>query len=186
MASISGGRRSYTELTGSCAIGSPIDVNYYAKLVTTNKTDPYYGYLVLTDINGNPTSIDENSIAAKRFRFTAENKYCGELTVPLTDTEGKDTNYTRRFIFGAIWPSLTDVKFVNNNLYFKTDATDNIVWLFTNIKKGTNAWGDGVRSIRYASGFDGCKAVGIGAHAEGYGTIANGNGSHSEGINTYT
>jgi hypothetical protein len=43
-----------------------------------------------------------------------------------------------------------------------------------------------VRAIAYASGFDGCKAISIGAHAEGYGTMANGNGSHSEGISTYT
>lgn len=186
ISSISGGRRSYTELTGSCAIGSPVDVNYYAKLVITSETDPYYGYLVLTDINGNPISIDENSIAAKRFKFTAENKYCGELTVSLTNAERQNAWHTSHFPLDNIYPQLVDVKFVNNKLYFKTDSTQDVIGLFTNIIQDANGWGQGVRSIRYASGFDGCKAVSIGAHAEGYGTIANGNGSHSEGVNTYT
>ena len=194
MASISGGRRSYTYRTGSCAIGTPVNIHYYAKLVAPNasETDTDYGYLVLTNINGNPVNIGQNSIQAKRFTFVAEDKFYGELTLELTEAERASTEHTTRFELNAIWPQLEDVKFVqdpyNNNkyLYFKPNSTNNVIWLFKNIIPDTSDWGSGVRAIGYASGFDGCKAIEIGAHAEGYGTMAKGIGSHSEGINTYT
>lgn len=195
IASISGGRHSYTYMNGSCAIGTPIIVHYYAKLVnpSAQSTDADYGYLVLTNANGTPVNIGQDSIQEKRFTFTVENPYTGEssyygeLTISLTETE-KHLEHNTRFPLQAIWPQIKEVNIVNENgerhLHFKPTSTDDTVWLFTHIN--TTNLQSGVRVIGYASGLDGCKAVERGAHAEGYGTIAKGTGSHSEGINTYT
>lgn len=190
MASIAAGRRSYTNMTGSFAMGSPIDIKYFAKLVqpTADEEDMYYGYLVLTDRNGNPVNIAENSIQNDRLMFTtADGKYCGELTIGLTtaEAESEDPEFEEHFPSGAVWPSIEDIIVINStvNRYIyllpaKEDVKD-IIWLFNNTDNG-------VRSISYASGYDGCKATYIGAHAEGYGAVATGRGSHSEGISTFT
>lgn len=193
IASIAGGRRSYTNMTGSCAIGTTIDVRYYAKLVnpSAQPTDSDYGYLVLTDINGNPVNVTRDSIQEKRFNFTVENTYQGEFAFSLTDAEiHNSTEHNNRFPLKATWPELKELRFVeidnDRYLYFKPSATDDVVWLFKNIiPDASDDWGPNVRVLSYASGFDGCKAIERGSHAEGYGAMARGLGSHSEGINTY-
>lgn len=193
IASIAGGRRSYTNMTGSCAVGTTVDVRYYARLVNpiAQPTDLDYGYLVLTDINGNPVNIAQNSIQEKRFAFTAEGTYQGEFAISLTDTEiHNSTEHNNRFPLKATWPELRELRFVeidnDRYLHFKPSATDDVVWLFKNIIPDTSdGWGPNVRALAYASGFDGCKAIERGSHAEGYGAMARGLGSHSEGINTY-
>lgn len=242
MSSIAGGRRSYTGGIGACAIGSPINIQYYARLI--REGDPRYSdyssdghvYLVITDEEGNPINITENSIQDKRFRFTAEmkkkeesesaiegmrsnpediemestdaeqaqNEYLGELTIELTSRE-KDladtpnTNYAIGFSLKSIWPSIVKVVVIedggNRYIYFEPYPTtfkdingnehNSVKWLFDNsLKSQEDPSGQGVRKIYYASGYDGCKAVGYGSHTEGVGTIAKGEGSHSEGINT--
>lgn len=187
MSSIAAGRRSYTSMTGSFAMGSPVNIKYFAKLVDPNaqEGDTYYGYLVLTDSNGDPVNIAEDSIQNKRFTFSiAEGVYWGELTIQLTNTELQDSRFKNNLPAGAVWPSIQDIKIIesttNRYIYFlPAGYVENIIWLFNNTDNG-------IRSISYASGYDGCKATNIGSHAEGYGTIAKGTGSHSEGVNTFT
>jgi hypothetical protein len=64
LANIAAGKRSYTDKTGSFAMGNPVNIKYFAKLVdpTAQEGDTYYGYLVLTNSSGTPVNIAENSI----------------------------------------------------------------------------------------------------------------------------
>lgn len=189
LASIAAGRCSYTDDLCSFATGLPVYEDYFAKLVepNANEGDTYYGYLVLTNAQGQPVNITENSIQNKRFTFTtSEGKYWGELTIALTTAESANPIFADRFPHD-VWTGINDIIIVESAgtryIYFLPAADEsgreNIIWLFNNTDYG-------IRSISYASGYDGCKATNSGSHAEGYGTIAKGLGSHSEGECTFT
>ena len=172
ISSIAGGRMSYTGSIGACAVGNTLDIKYYAKVVDSDD-----GLFVLTDEQGDPVNITDASIQYKRFNFHLlsidRNKiYWGQLTVKLPDNT-------------PLYSTLSSVKLQEEqeetHLYFTPSSTT--------INNTTNI--DMIRGqrnstlpISYASGYDGCKSIGLGAHAEGQGTIAQGDNSHSEGLNT--
>lgn len=212
LGSISGGLRSYTYMPGSSAIGSAVEIKYYAKLIdrALPNTNNHDYWLVLTHKDGSLADIAENSIQNDRFLFNitvknvkwddqakesvtqTNNKFLGGLTIRLTDTEQGRPSYTEKFPELAIYPGIEDVDTQPSstddhkyNIYFKPSSLEDVKYLFNNIEQDPGAqWGQGVREISYGSGYDGCKAVQIGAHAEGQGAMAVGPGSHSEGINT--
>lgn len=168
MSSIAGGRMSYTGSIGACAIGNTLDIKYYAKLAYPDASEGNNrGLFVLTNSQGDPVSITNTSIQYNRFNFhlsiDGNDIYWGQLTVKLPNNS-------------SLYSTLSSVT-LDNYLYFKPTSS-------TMIDTIVNSYKNSILSISYASGYDGCKSIGLGAHAEGQGTIAQGDNSHSEGLNT--